>query len=149
MTTARQLLDNKGRDVWSIDESATVYAAVALMSHKNVGALIVSGEATQIAGIISERDYTRKIILMNRASKETRVREIMTREVIVVPEETVLNQCMALMLQHQVRHLPVVKAGRAVGMITLGDIMKTIIDEQSATIHQLEDFIFEEQGGEG
>lgn len=149
MGTAAELLDNKGRELWSIDESATVYDAVALMSDKNVGALAVTGEVSLLAGIISERDYTRKIILMNRASKETRVSEIMTRQVVVAPEDTTLNQCMALMLQRKIRHLPIVSGARPVGMITLGDIMKTIIDEQSAAIHELEDFIFEERGGEG
>ncbi len=149
MSTAGELLDNKGRDVWSIDAGATVYDAVALMAEKNVGALTVTSAQSQLAGIISERDYTRKIILVNRASKDTAVSEIMTSEVVAAPEDTTLNQCMALMLEKKIRHLPVVKGNQPVGMITLGDIMKTIIDEQSATIDELENFIFEERGGEG
>lgn len=149
MSTVKDLLDEKGRLIWSIDRDATVYDAVALMSDKNVGALVVTSDASPLAGIISERDYARKVILKDRASKTTRVSEIMTVDVIFAREDTLLDRCMALMTQKKIRHLPIMNNQGAVGMITLGDIMKTVIKEQSITIEELESFMYEDRGGEG
>ncbi len=149
MITARELLDEKGRDLWSVGAEDSVYRALEIMAEKNVGALTVHSEGSQLAGIISERDYTRKIILLDRASKSTLVSEIMTADVIVAPDDTPIEKCMALMTRRKIRHLPIISNGAPAGMITLGDIMKTIIKEQSMTIEELESFIHEDQGGEG
>ena len=149
MSTVQVILDEKGRNVWSIDQDATVYEAVELMAEKNVGALVVASADSKLAGILSERDYARKVILNDRASKTTKVSEIMTAEVILAQEDTLLDRCMALMTQNGIRHLPIVNNNGPVGMITLGDIMKTIIKEQSSTIEELESVMYEDQGGEG
>ena len=149
MSTVKNLLDEKGRNVWSIDQDATVYDAVALMAEKNVGALVVTSSESTLAGILSERDYARKVILKDRASKTTKVSEIMTADVVFAKEDTLLDRCMAMMTQRKIRHLPIINNQGPVGMITLGDIMKTIIKEQEMTIEELESFMFEDQGGEG
>ena len=149
MITVRELLDEKGRGLWSVGAEDSVYQALEIMAEKNIGALTVHSADSQLAGIISERDYTRKIILLDRASKSTLVSEIMTADVIVVPDDTPIEKCMALMIQKKIRHLPIISNGAPDGMITLGDIMKTIIKEQSLAIEELESFIHEDQGGEG
>lgn len=149
MSTVQVILDEKGRNVWSIDQDATVYEAVALMAEKNVGALVVTSADSKLAGILSERDYARKVILNDRASKTTKVSEIITAEVILAQEDTLLDRCMALMTQNKIRHLPIANNNGPVGMITLGDIMKTIIREQSSTIEEMESVMYEDQGGEG
>jgi len=149
MSTVQVILDEKGRNVWSIDQDATVYEAVALMAEKNVGALVVTSGDSKLAGILSERDYARKVILKDRGSKTTKVSEIMTAEVVLAQEDTLLDRCMALMTQKKIRHLPIVNNNGPVGMITLGDIMKTIIKEQSTTIEEMESVMYEDQGGEG
>ena len=149
MSTVKNLLDEKGRNVWSIDQDATVYDAVALMAEKNVGALVVTSSESTLAGILSERDYARKVILKDRASKTTKVSEIMTADVVFAKEDTLLDRCMAMMTQRKIRHLPIINNQGPVGMITLGDIMKTIIKEQSSTIEEMESVMYEDQGGEG
>jgi|DEB0MinimDraft_6_1074348.scaffolds.fasta_scaffold78578_2 CBS domain-containing protein len=149
MSTAGELLDTKGRAVFSIDADATVYDAVVMMAEKNIGALIVTSDESQLAGIISERDYARKVILKDRASKDTPVRDIMTADVIVGHEETMLQQCMALMIQNRIRHLPITTHGEPVGIVTLGDCTGVIMREQSETIEELESLIMEDAGGEG
>lgn len=149
MSSVRDLLNEKGRNIWSIEQDASVYDAVALMSEKNVGALVVTSEASPMAGIISERDYARKVILNDRASKSTKVSEIMTADVVFAQEDTLLDRCMALMTAKKIRHLPIMEQQSVVGMITLGDIMKTIIKEQSMTIEEMESFLYEDEGGEG
>ncbi len=149
MSTVKELLDQKGRSVFSIAADASVYDAVALMAERNCGALVVTSDQSQLAGILSERDYARKVILNNKASKELAVADIMTAKVVFAREDTPLDQCMSIMTQKKIRHLPIVDAKGPVGMITLGDIMKTIIKEQSMTIEELESFMFVEEGGEG
>lgn len=149
MGTVKELLDEKGRNVFSIAADATVYDAVALMAEKNIGALVVTSDSSRLAGILSERDYARKIILNDRASKDTPVSAIMTPDVVFAREDTPLEQCMTLMSQKKIRHLPIVDPKGPVGMITLGDIMKTIIAQQSMTIEELESFLYVEEGGEG
>ena len=149
MSTVSELLDQKGRNLWTISEDSSVFDAVALMSEKNVGALVVTSESSKLAGIISERDYARKVVLNDKSSKSTLVSEIMTVEVVFAKEDTFLDRCMNLMAQKKIRHLPIVDSKGPIGMITLGDIMKTIIEEQSMTIEELEAFMFADEGGEG
>lgn len=140
MTSVETLLQTKGREVWSVGPDDTVYDAIALMDRKGVGALVVLQEG-RLAGIVSERDYARKVILRGHASKETRVREIMTTRVYyVLPEEDV-NECLTVMTHHRVRHLPVVQDERVVGMISIGDVVKHIIATQQSTIEHLEHYI--------
>jgi CBS domain-containing protein len=149
MSIVKDLLDEKGRAVYSVTTDTNVYEAVAVMADKNVGALIVTSGDSKMAGIVSERDYARKVILDKKGSNDTLVSEIMTPDVIFVREDTLLERCMSLMSQKKIRHLPVINNAGPIGMITVGDIMKTIIKEQSMTIEELEGFIYEDQGGEG
>lgn len=138
--TVANLLDGKGRDVWSVEADASVYEALEIMAAKGVGALVVL-EAGSLAGIISERDYARKVILMDRASRDTPVRDIMTAEVVtVVPTDTV-GQCMDIMTERRIRHLPVLDESRLVGVVSIGDVVKGVIAEQEFLIQQLEQYI--------
>jgi CBS domain-containing protein len=134
------LLNSKGRELFSIEPSATVYQAIERMAEKGVGCLIVLDQGN-LAGIISERDYTRKVILAGRASRDTRVDEIMTANVATVSSEDSVNDCMRLMTQKRIRHLPVVENGRVAGMLSIGDLVKHIIADQEETIQQLNSYI--------
>lgn len=134
------LLNNKGREVYSIEPTATVYQAIERMAEKGVGCLVVLDQG-RLAGIISERDYTRKVILAGRASRETRVEEIMTTPVATVSADETINGCMRMMTQKRVRHLPIVEDGRVVGMLSIGDLVKSIIADQEETIQQLNSYI--------
>ncbi len=139
-TTVAGILDEKGRQVWSIAPDATVYEALELMAEHNVGAVVVVEEG-RLVGIMSERDYARKVVLLDRFSRGTRVRDIMTPDVLTVtPEETVAG-CMALMTEHRVRHLPVVVEGRLVGLVSIGDVVRAVITDQRFLIEQLERYI--------
>ncbi len=138
--TIREILQRKGNQIYSIGPDATVYDAVALMAEKNVGALPVV-EGDRLVGMISERDYTRKIILMGRASKETLVREILTPTVISVSQKHTVDECMRLMTHHRVRHLPVVEGDKMVGLVSIGDLVNAIITAQNMTINQLQNYI--------
>ena len=140
MKKVRELLENKGTEVWSIGPEVSVYDALSLMAEKNIGALPVMEEGTLI-GILSERDYTRNVVLQGRTAQDTAVREIMTeRPVCVGPEQTV-EECMALMTDKRVRHLPVLDDNQVVGLISIGDAVKAIISEQQFIIEQLELYI--------
>ena len=140
MTTVSDLLKDKGDEVWSIGPDKTVYDAIKLMDMKGIGALVViSGD--KLVGIISERDYARKIILKDRASKNTSVQEIMTREVFYTIPEQKVEECMVMMTSHHIRHLPVMKDKKVTAMITLGDVVKEIIKEQNDKIKYLEDYV--------
>lgn len=140
MGTVRQLLDEKGHQVWAIGPDATVYDAVALMAEKEIGCLAVLQDG-RLVGVISERDYARKIILKGRASKDTRVRDIMeTRVPYARPEQTV-EECMAVVTDQRVRHLPVLEDGRLIGIVSIGDLVKAIIAEQQFLIDQLVNYI--------
>ncbi len=140
MTSVRQIMESKGGPVWSVSPGTTVYDAITLMAEKNIGALtVVEGE--QLTGIISERDYARKVILKGKSSKETRVKEIMSTAVVTVRPEHSIEECMALMTLKHIRHLPVLHEGKLVGMISIGDVVKAIISEQEHTIKQLENYI--------
>ena len=134
------LLHDKGRDVWSLTPDATVYEAIDQMAQKGVGALLVM-EGERLVGIISERDYARKVILKGKASREIQVREIMSYPVICVPPELTIEQTMALMTDRHVRHLPVVVAETVVGVISIGDVVRSVIEEQEFYIQQLTMYI--------
>ncbi len=140
MTTVAQLLLTKGRARWSIAPDATVYAALELMAEKDIGALLVL-EEDNLVGVISERDYARKVVLKGRFSKDTRVREIMTEDVVYVSPERTIEECMALMTAKRVRHLPVLEGGRLIGIISIGDVVKAVISEKEFLIQQLERYI--------
>ena len=143
MATVEKLLQVKGNKTWTITPQATVYAAVQLMSDKNVGALMVM-EARKPVGIFTERDYARKLILKGKSSKTTTVGELMTVEVLYVEPRNSIEDCMQLMTNKRVRHLPVLAEGELIGIVTIGDVVKQIISDQESTIAQLEKYI---QGG--
>ncbi len=140
MITVKEFLQTKGHDVLSITPDATVYEALKIMADKNVGALVVLDGET-VAGIMSERDYARKVILHGKSSREMQVREIMTTSVYYVRPEQTLQECMAQMTDKRVRHLPVLEDDRLVGIISIGDVVKTIIADQEFTIKLLETYI--------
>ena len=140
MTTVRQILETKGHDIWSVAPDAAVFDAIKLMADKNVGALIVL-DGDKLKGIISERDYARKVILKGKSSKETLVKGIMSTDVITILPESSINECMALMTLKRIRHLPVIEHDKLLGIISIGDVIKAIIAEQEFTIKQLENYI--------
>jgi len=140
MKTLKQLLEAKGREVYSIASDARVFDALKLMAEKGVGALIVM-EGARIAGILSERDYARKVILHGKSSHDLQVREIMTGKVIAVHLGQTVEECMALMTEKRIRHLPVTEGERLIGVLSIGDLVKEVIAEQRQTIEQLESYI--------
>ena len=140
MKTVTQLLEGKGREVHTIGPDARVIDALKLMADKEVGALVVT-EGTRIAGIISERDYARKVILHGKSSHDIAVREIMTAKVVTVQPRHTVEECMALMTTKRIRHLPVTEGERLIGVLSIGDLVKAVIAEQEATIKQLESYI--------
>ena len=140
MKTVKEILQTKGHDVLSITPDATVYEALKIMADKNVGALVVLNGET-VAGLLSERDYARKVILHGKSSKEMQVREIMTAKVYYMRPEQTLQDCMAQMTDKRVRHLPVLEGTRLVGIISIGDVVKEIIADQESTIKLLENYI--------
>lgn len=135
-----ELLADKGKDVWSIAPDQTVFDAIQLMAQKEIGALPVVQDG-KLVGIISERDYSRKVILQGRASRDTQVRDIMTGRVIVIREDQTVEECLAMVSKFKVRHLPVVDGDRVTAMVSSGDLVKSIIDEQKWVIDQLENYI--------
>ena len=140
MKTVEDILKEKGREVWVISPHATILKALGLMAEKDVGALVVV-EDDQIIGIISERDYARKIALRGKSSVNTPVKEIMTNKVYYVSRNATIQECLVLMTQQSIRHLPVIDNEKLVGIITIGDVVKAIIGEQETTITQLSDYI--------
>lgn len=140
MINVRQLLDRKGRQVFSIAPEAAVLDAIRMMAERHVGALLVMQGET-LSGIVSERDYARKVILMGRSSADTPVRDIMSAPVITVQPETPVQKCMQIMTEQRVRHLPVIDDGRVAGMVSIGDLVKVVIAEQQQQIEQLESYI--------
>ena len=136
MKTVRELLQAKGYDIWSIAPDATVYQALQLMSEKNVGALLVI-DSGKLVGILSERDYARKVVLKGRFSKETRVRDIMTEKVTYASPDDTIEECMALMAEMGLRHLPIFEGDRLIGVISIGDVGKAIISDQKFAIERL------------
>jgi CBS domain-containing protein len=140
MAKVKDILATKGNEVCAINPNASVYEAMKHMAEKGIGALLVM-EGTKVVGVISERDYARKVILQGRASRSTRVSEIMTSQVLYAELEQNIEECMALMTEKRVRHLPVMEAGHVVGVISIGDLVKSIITEQKFIIEQLERYI--------
>lgn len=140
MESVRQLLESKGREVWSISPDATVYDAVKMMAEKQVGALAVT-QGEELVGVFSERDYARKVTLEGRSSRDTTVGDIMTRRVCYAQLDQQVDECMAIMTEKRVRHMPVMEGDRLVGMISVGDLVKSVISEQKFVIEQLENYI--------
>ena len=140
MKTVRQVLDAKGSAVHTVSPGATVFDALKIMAEKNVGALVVT-EGKGLSGLISERDYARKVVLLGRVSKDTPVADIMTREVVCVDQGKAVDECMAIMTQGHFRHLPVMDGDRLAGIISIGDVVKSLLDHQQFTIEQLEQYI--------
>jgi CBS domain-containing protein len=138
--TISSILQNKGPALWTISPDAMVYDAIQLMADKNVGALPVM-EGAKLIGVISERDYTRKVVLKGKASKETPVREILSSPVISVTPAQTVEECMRLMTRHRIRHLPVVEMEKVVGIVSIGDLVNWIITAQNSAIHQLQSYI--------
>jgi CBS domain-containing protein len=139
-TSVRQILSTKGAEVWAVGPEDHVIEALRLMADKNVGAVLVL-EGGKIKGILSERDYARKVVLHGKTSQQTPVREIMTSRVVYVRPDQTTDECMALMTRMKIRHLPVMDEGRVVGVISIGDVVKTIVSDQEFTIKQLENYI--------
>jgi CBS domain-containing protein len=138
--TIQAILKHKSQALWTLEPGATVFEAIQLMADKNVGALPVL-EGEKLVGVVSERDYTRKVALKGKSSKETPVREILSTPVISVTPLHTVEDCMRLMTNHRVRHLPVLESDKVVGIISIGDLVNWIISAQSFTIHQLENYI--------
>lgn len=138
--TIASILRDKPNVIWSVAPQATVYDAIAMMAERGVGALLVVVEGT-LVGILSERDYARKVILQGRSSKDTQVREIMTGEVITVTPQHTVDECMGIMTNRHIRHLPVLDQGKLVSVVSIGDLVKAIISAQAHTINHLHSYI--------
>jgi CBS domain-containing protein len=140
LQTIEPILETKGRHLWSVTPETTVYEAIALMAEKGVGAVLVLSEGV-LVGIVSERDYARKVILQGRSSKETTVGEIMTRNLITVSPDTPVEECMRIITRHRIRHLPVMEGWRLVGIVSIGDLVNAVISDQAETIEHLHTYI--------
>jgi CBS domain-containing protein len=138
--TISEILNHKGNQVWSISPNETVFDAIELMAEKNIGALLVI-DSNRLVGILTERDYTRKVALKGKSSKQTAVREILTGNPVHVTPDHTIEDCMRLMTEHRVRHLPILEADRILGVVSIGDLVNWIITAQSSTIHQLQTYI--------
>lgn len=140
MATVRDMLRTKGHDIWSISPDASVYDALELMADKNIGAVLVR-DAENLVGILSERDYARKVVLQGKTAMDTPAGEIMTDRVICVRPDETAEECMAVMTDKKVRHLPVLEGDQLIGVISIGDVVKAIIPEQEFLIEQLEHYV--------
>ena len=140
MRTVKDILQGKGHEVKTIDHQASVYDAIMLMATHHIGSLVVL-EDEELAGVLTERDYACKVTVKDKQAKTTKVNEIMTDKVIVVSPSASINECMALMTKKRMRHLPVLEDGKLVGLVSIGDVVKEVIDEQQFVIEQLEGYI--------
>ena len=140
MTTVRQLLDQKGGKIWSIHPDTTVFDAVAEMAEKDIGSLLVM-DGDELVGIITERHYARNVVLKGKSSPATPVRDIMERHVIIARQEQSVEQCMALISEMRVRHLPVLEGDKPIGMVSVGDLVKSMVVDQKFMIDQLQHYI--------
>lgn len=138
--TVRQLVQDKGSAVYTVSPDTTVFGALEVMAERDVGALVVVEEG-HVAGVFSERDYARKVILLGRGSRDLPVRDVMTREVVTVTPEQTVADCMRLMTDNRIRHLPVLEDGRLVGLVSIGDVVKAVMSEQEFLIEQLQEYI--------
>jgi CBS domain-containing protein len=136
----KDLIEVKNKGVWVVEPTASVYDAIAQMADKQIGALLVT-ENSKVIGIITERDYARKVVLRGKSSKNTSVSKIMTERVIFVQPEQPIEECMALMTENRIRHLPVLENGKLIGMVSIGDIVKAVISEKDLLIDQLSNYI--------
>ena len=134
------LLHHKGANVWSVSPEATVFEAIQLLAEKNIGALPVLTD-NKLIGMFSERDYTRKVALKGKSSRDTKVREIITADVISASPDHSIEECMRLMTEHRIRHLPIVAGGKLTGIVSIGDLVNWTISAQDATIQQMEQYI--------
>jgi len=141
MKLVKHLLDAKGRHIISISPDASVFEAIKLMADKAIGSLLVLDDDDNLAGIVTERDYARKVIVKGRSSKDTQVSEIMTSKVMTASSDDTVDACMAVMTKHKIRHLPVVEDDRVIAMISIGDLVEAIIADQQEAIEQLEHYI--------
>ena len=140
MITIEHLLKNKENQIWSVEPKISIFEALKIMSDKEIGALLVI-EDEKLVGIFSERDYARKVILKGKSSKNTQVGELMTKKVLYIDPEQTINDCMAIMTDKHIRHLPVIENDKVIGMVTIGDVISQIISEQEFTIQHLENYI--------
>jgi CBS domain-containing protein len=140
MTTVDKLLSIKTKEIWSLAPNDSVFQALEMMADKNVGGLLVVKDG-KLVGIFTERDYARKLILRGKFSKHTEVGDLMTKNVLYVEPNNTIDECMKLMTDKRIRHLPVMDEGTLIGIVTIGDLVKQIISEQETTIHQLENYI--------
>lgn len=140
MARVKQLLQGKGHDVWSIGPEASVYDAIEKMAQEEVGALVVL-EGESLVGLMSERDYARKVVLQGRSSRDTKIKDIMTTRVAYARPDQSVEDCMAMMTEKRIRHLPVMDGDKLLGVISIGDLVKFIIEEQKHVIEQLEQYI--------
>lgn len=138
--TVASMLRNKGHETYSVSADSTVFEALKVMADKGIGALIVM-EEDKLVGIMSERDYARKVILLGKSSREAKVKEIMSDKVFIVNPHRTAEECMALMINKRIRHLPVIENDKLVGVISIGDVVKAVIDEKEFVIEQLEEYI--------
>jgi CBS domain-containing protein len=141
METVRNILQAKGSEIWSIAPQTSVYEALQLMADKDIGALVVV-DGGNVVGVFSERDYARKVVLLGRTSHEVAVAEIMTHPVLYVEPDQTIQDCMVLMTEKRVRHLPVMDHGQLAGIVTIGDVVKALISEQAFRIEQLENYVW-------
>ncbi len=140
-STVKEILDEKGGVVWTINSDETVYEALVKMAKKEIGALCVM-ENNRFVGIFTERDYARKVVLHGKSSKDSSVGEMMTKEVAVINQDTTIDECMTLMTKKRVRHLPVMEGDKFIGIISIGDVVSRTIKDQELTIKNLEDYIY-------
>lgn len=140
MKYVNQLLDSKGKNVWSVEPDTPVFHALELMAEKNCGAVLVR-KGERLVGILSERDYARKVMLKGKSSKDIPVKSIMSTKVVCIRPDQSIDDCMALMTDKRIRHLPVLENDKLVGVISIGDVVKAVISEQEFIIHQLENYI--------
>jgi CBS domain-containing protein len=138
--TINEVLDDKGSQVWSVTPTTLVYDAIQMMADKNIGALpVLDGE--RVLGIVSERDYTRKVVLQGKSSKSTEVREIITGQIVAVTRDQTVQDGLRLMTKHRIRHLPVMEGHKLLGIVSIGDLVNAVINAQQATIDQLQTYI--------